>query len=125
MSISGEPRDREARAAHNQGLFRAVNERVRDLNASFSLVTKTGEWICECANDDCFEHLQLSADEYETIRQEGTRFLVAASDAHVWPDVEQVTQRYERYWVVEQNGRAGELSKRTDPRSEGSLSFRT
>src|SRR6266704_1208380 len=107
MSIS-EPRDREVRAAENQSLFREVNERVKDLNVRFSFVTKIGDWICECANDTCFEHLALSADE------------------HVWPDVERVTERNTRYWVVEMNDRAGELAKRANPRShEGPLSVHT
>ena len=125
MSVS-EPRDREVRAAENQSLFREVNERVKDLNVSFSFVTKVGEWICECANDTCFEHLALSADEYEAIRQDGASFLVATSDEHVWPDVERVTERNGRYWVVEMNDRAAELAKRANPRShKGPLSLPT
>jgi hypothetical protein len=126
MSITGEPRDREVRAAENQSLFREVNERVKDLNVRFSFVTKVGDWICECANDTCFEHLALSADEYEAIRQDGASFGVATSDEHVLPDVERVTERNTRYWVVEMNDRAGELAKRADPRShEGPLSVHT
>ena len=125
VSIS-EPRDREVRAAENQSLFREVNERVKDLNVRFSFVTKVGDWICECANDTCFEHLALSADEYEAIRQDGASFVVATSDEHVWPDVERVTERNTRYWVVEMNDRAGELAKRANPRPhEGPLSVHT
>jgi hypothetical protein len=126
MSITGEPRDREVRAAENQSLFREVNERVKDLNVRFSFVTKVGDWICECANDTCFEHLALSADEYEAIRQDGASFVVATSDEHVWPDVERVSERNTRYWVVEMNDRAGELAKRANPRShERPLSVHT
>ena len=126
MSITGEPRDREVRAAENQSLFREVNERVKDLNVRFSFVTKVGDWICECANDTCFEHLALSADEYEAIRRDGASFVVATSDEHVWPDVERVTERNTRYWVVEMNDRASELAKRANPRPhEGPLSVHT
>jgi hypothetical protein len=41
---------------------------ARSVQVSF--VTKAGEWICECANDEYFQHLALSADKYEAIRHE-------------------------------------------------------
>src|SRR5256885_5725586 len=40
----------------------------------------------------CVERIELSAQEYEAIRENGTRFFVAPGDDHVWPDVEQVTE---------------------------------
>ena len=39
---------------------------------------------------------------------DGTHFFVAPSDAHVFLDVERVTERNELYWVVEKFGKAGE-----------------
>ena len=118
MSITYDLSDRQEQAAKNQGLFREINERVKELNEGFSLVSPIGEWICECANDKCTETVAMSADEYEAIRSDGVRFFVAPDDEHVWPDVERVTDRNERYWIVEKFGQAGKLAIDADPRSD-------
>lgn len=96
--------DREARAAANHVLFCGVNERVKDVNEGFSVVVPMGEWVCECANDTCFERIELSAEEYAATREDGTHFVVAPSGEHFWPDVERVVERRDRYWVVEKVG---------------------
>jgi hypothetical protein len=108
--------DRGSRAARNQSLFREINERVKQLNEGFSMVLPVGEWICECADDACVERIELSAAEYEAVRDDGTHFLVAPGDEHVYLDVEIVTDRNDRYWVVEKFGTAGEVADSLDPR---------
>jgi hypothetical protein len=115
MSVAEDP---GTRAARNQSLFREINERVKQLNEGFSLVLPVGEWICECADDTCVERIELSAAEYEAVRIDGRHFLVAPGDEHVFLDVERVTERTDRYWVVEKFGTAGEMADRFDPRSE-------
>ena|SRR5712691_3167374 len=114
MSVSSD--ERASRAASNQSFFREINERVKDLNEGFSLVLPLGDWVCECADQLCATRIELSADEYEAVRQNGTRFLVAPGDQHVWLDVEHVTERNARYWVVETRGEAAVVSERFDPR---------
>jgi hypothetical protein len=111
--------DRSARAARNQSLFREINERVRDLNEGFSLVLPLGEWVCECADHLCAQRISLSASEYESVRENGTFFVVAPGDQHVWEDVERVTERTDRYWVVETLGETAAESERIDPRLHG------
>jgi hypothetical protein len=108
--------DRAGRAARNQSLFREINERVKQLNDGFSMVLPVGEWICECADDTCVERIELSAQAYEVVRADGTHFIVAPGDAHVFPEVERITERSELYWVVEKFGRAGEAADRLNPR---------
>jgi hypothetical protein len=108
---------RAARGARSQGLFRNVNERVEEINRVFSAAVPLADWICECAADECTERIEMTTDEYEAIRADGRRFAVAPSDAHVVPDIEKVVERYERYWVVEKTGDAGELAAQVDPRS--------
>jgi hypothetical protein len=120
MSTGSEDRrDRETRAVMNQSLFREINERVRDLNEGFSMVLPVGEWICECANDTCTERIEMSPEEYEAIRQDGARFFVAPSNEHILADSQRITERHDRYWVVEKTGEPRELAKRADPRSDG------
>src|SRR5947209_12663045 len=109
--------ERASRAGRNQSFFREINERVKDLNEGFSLVLPLGDWVCECAEEMCVARIELSADEYEGIRRNGTRFLVAPGDKHVWSDVEDVMERHDRYWVVEKLGEAARVSEQFDPRS--------
>jgi hypothetical protein len=108
--------DRGSHAARKQSLFRDINERVKQLNEGFSMVLPVGEWICECADDACVEQIELSPVEYEAVRDDGTHFLVAPGDEHVYLDVEIVTERNDRYWVVEKFGAAGTEADRLDPR---------
>ena len=108
--------DRGTLAARNQSLFREINERVKQLNDGFSMVLPVGEWICECADDTCVERIELSAQAYEAVRTNGKHFVVAPGEAHVYPDVERVTERTDHYWVVEKFGKAGEDADRFNPR---------
>jgi hypothetical protein len=109
---------RAERAAHNQSLFRSVNEQIKDLNRELGLSSDFGppppvrEWVCECANSSCMERIPLSQEEYAAVRTNGHRFLIAPDQAHVFPDVEEVTERHETYWVVEKIGAAREISER-------------
>ncbi|HEX7582904.1 MAG TPA: hypothetical protein VF321_07435 [Gaiellaceae bacterium] len=118
--------DRAARAAKNQVLFRRANERVKELNEVFSLVVPLGDWMCECANADCVERVEMSVPAYEAVRRHEARFFVTPSDRHFWPDVERVIEHNDRYWVVEKIGQAGGAAARDDVRpGRGPLPLRT
>jgi hypothetical protein len=108
-----------ALGARTQSLFRDVNERVREIHASFADFVPLGDWVCECAENDCGERIQLTIEEYESVRANPKRFAVAASDEHVFDDIEDVVERKDRFWVVEKDGPAGELAARVDPRRVG------
>ena len=126
MMFSEVLRDRAARAAKNQVLFRGANERVKELNEAFSLVVPLGEWMCECANTDCIERIEMSVTAYEAVRRHEARFFVTPSDRHFWPDVERVIEHNDRYWVVERTDEAGVAEARDDARSSrGPLPLRT
>ena len=119
-------RDRAARAAKNQVLFRGASERVKELNEAFSLVVPLGEWMCECANTDCIERIEMSVAAYEAVRRHEARFFVTPSDKHFWPDVERVIEHNDRYWVVERIGQAGRAATPDDTRpGRGPLPLRT
>jgi hypothetical protein len=111
--------ERAARGARTQSLFRDVNERVREINHVFSDVLPLGDWMCECADDACTARVEVSTAEYEAVRAVPTHFIVAPKDTHVFFEIEHVTERTDRYWVVEKDGEAAELAARVDPRSIG------
>ncbi len=112
MAISHDLNDRQARAGRNQSLFREINDRMRDLNEGFSVVTPdSGEWVCECADESCIELIRMSLSEYEAVRANPNRFFVKPDDEHLLPDVEQVVERTDRYWVVEKFGAGAEVAE--------------
>jgi hypothetical protein len=103
--------EREARAARNQSLFRAVNERLEDLNHAFESVSDTFTIACECADTTCVEMVQIKSEEYEAVRAEPRHFVVCPD--HVYPDVEVVVREVEGFVVVEKMGLAGEIAEAT------------
>jgi hypothetical protein len=110
---SGSQRDREVRAARNQSLFRAVNEKLRELNQVFSNVTETYAVACECADTTCVETLHIGMQEYLDVREHPSRFVVLAD--HVIFDVERVVAQNDGYAVVEKNIDVSEIVEPTEP----------
>ncbi len=109
----------EGRVARNQSRFREINERIEPSNAAHNWVDPPfADWVCECARPDCSVAVRLTIGEYESVRSDPAKFLVAPSDEHVLPEIEQIVERNERYWVVEKLGVAGDVSEDLDPRSD-------
>jgi hypothetical protein len=96
--------EREVRAARNQALFRAVNEKVKELEESFASSTGRFTIACECADTDCLETIEIQQQDYVAVRAEPRHFAVLSG--HVYPDVEGVVRESERYVVVEKTGTA-------------------
>jgi len=108
--------DRQRRIGENEAIFRQVNERVSELNRSFSLVLDRGDYLCECGSEDCVERIALTPEEYELVRSEATHFFV--KPGHVAPDVEDVVRSDPEYEIVrKREGEAAALARATDPRS--------
>lgn len=108
---------KQERAAHNQSLFRDINENVEHLNHALGELSGPGAWVCECANPVCTELIRASMDQYEAVRADATRFLVAPGDKHVFAEVERIVERREAYWVVEKFGEAATVAGQLDPRA--------
>ena len=105
---------REERLAQNEILFRQVNERI---------VAITDQWsgnldlICECADDKCTARMDLKLGEYEQLRQNSHRFAVLPG--HEFPDIEEVVDRNERYFVVEKHVETHNQVEAADQRTPG------
>ena len=106
--------ERELRAARNQSLFRAVNEKIRDLNEAFAAISDRFVIACECADTNCLETLQISGEEYAAVREQPRWFAVL--HGHVYFDVERVVRESDRYVVVEKIAAAAELAERLHTR---------
>ena len=101
-------------AARHQTVFREVNENIAKLT---DLVTETGYclFVCECSDVNCAESLEITAPEYEAVREHGARFLVAPG--HQLDAIEQVVNGNGRFLVVEKLGQAGEIANAANPRT--------
>ena len=107
--------ERGARVGMNEALFRAVNERVEDLNEAFATVTEAFEVVCECGDAGCVAQISIASDVYERVRAGATLFIVVAG--HETPEIEEVVDKQDAYYIVRKDA---ELPKRiaeeTDPR---------
>jgi len=106
-----ESHEREIRAARNQALFRALNEKIREVNLEFSVATENLVIACECADVTCVEMIDISSDEYASVRRHPQQFAVL--EGHVYPEVEKVVALNHTHVVVEKLARAGAIAEAT------------
>lgn len=108
--------ERKRRIGENEALYRAVNERIEDLNEAFGTVTETMGVVCECGKLECTEQIDLDLPTYERVRSDPTWFVVLPG--HEIPDVEDIVERQGTFTIVRKDpGDAAELARETDPRS--------
>jgi hypothetical protein len=91
--------EREVRAARNQSLFRAVNEKLRQLNESFEGLTDTFAIACECSHLHCVELIEIPADAYDEVRRSPRTFVVLPEHADTL--IERITDEGREYAIVE------------------------
>jgi hypothetical protein len=103
------------RIAKTEALFRNVNEGIRE--ASDRLETEVGDFICECGDSTCTEHVRLPLEEYERVREHPTRFVVRPG--HVKGPIERVVEQEPHYSVIEKLDRVvARIARRFNPRPE-------
>jgi hypothetical protein len=101
--------------AKTEALFRNVNEEICDASGRFE--AEIGEFVCECGDPTCTEHVEVPLTEYEHVRRHATRFVVRPG--HVKGPVEQIVERNRRYTVVEKVDRVvASIARRLNPRPE-------
>lgn len=87
----------QRRLAHNEALFRAVNDEVEAVEERYG--SRDGGFVCECADARCSETIRISLEEYARIREDSQRFVVVPG--HEVPEIERVVERHDGYVVVE------------------------
>jgi hypothetical protein len=103
--------EREIRAARNQALFRAINEKMLDLNEAFGEIVGNFDIACECSRIDCVELLEIPPDAYRAVRSNPRTFVVRVE--HVDPAVEGVRSNHVGYVVVEAIGHGAQVADAT------------
>ena len=101
----------EARLARNEVMFRAINERIRELADRFEhIATSALAFICECADETCVERIFLSPAQYDDVRAIPARFVVIPGH-EVTPLVEKVVFRSPGFLIVRKVGIAAEIAR--------------
>ncbi|HEV3484918.1 MAG TPA: hypothetical protein VG106_05895 [Vicinamibacterales bacterium] len=105
----GTQQEREIRAARNQAMFRAINEKLAEMADAVSSATRSFSIACECADTSCVDILEVAAADYEAVRAEPRRFFVLPG--HVYPDVERVVDETAAFVVVEKIASAADVAE--------------
>jgi hypothetical protein len=99
--------------ARNEAFFRAVNEGIAEASERFE--STEAEFLCECGDAACTHRIEVSLEEYESVRDHPTRFLVRRG--HAEPEVEEIVHRRPGYAIVEKLDRvAAAIARRLNPR---------
>jgi hypothetical protein len=107
--------DRGRRIGQNEVVFREVNERLRELGESFSLVGELAEFVCECGDSACTDRVRMPLSDHERIRSNPKWFLVVMG--HEELDYEVVVEEKDGYAIVEKlPGGPAEIAINDDPR---------
>jgi hypothetical protein len=89
---------REARAAQNELVFRAVNEQIVKMTGRFRAQLSDIDIVCECADAACVGPIRIDAAAFGEIKEAEGTFLVLPG--HEDESVEEVVTRREDYVVV-------------------------
>lgn|ERR671922_2697232 len=102
------------RVARTESLFRDVNERIAE--AAKKLGSDYAEFVCECADAECSDRFSAQLEEYDEVRADGRRFLVA--QGHEEPEFERVVDRRTGHGIVrkDKDARVAAEVSRLNPR---------
>ena len=104
------------RVGLNESIFRQVNEQIESLNHGFGSDLETLTVICECADGECTDRIEIAVSEYEQVRANPRRYVVVPG--HELPEFESIVESREGYDIVQKrSGEAAKLAEETDPRS--------
>ena len=102
----------ELRIAKTESQFREVNERIAESADDVGL--QQVDLVCECADPECGHRIEAALDEYERVRSDGARFVVAPE--HHVPEHEAVIESRPGYRIVEKLRAVGAAARRLNPR---------
>jgi hypothetical protein len=104
----------------NEVRFRDFNEWIKASNRRMGSQRATHEYICECSDASCRQVIELSDQEYEGIRGDSARFVIALN--HENPEIDAVVAQNGRFTTVETlPGSAERIARASDPRRDDRL----
>jgi hypothetical protein len=105
-------RSEELRIAKTESQFRDVNERIAESADDVGL--QQAALVCECADAECGHQIEASLEDYEQVRSDGARFVVAPE--HHVPEHEEVVESRPGYRIVQKLRAVGAAARRLNPR---------
>ena len=99
--------------SRNEALIREVNERMAEVDkateeSNFAPDETLFEFLCECGSDSetgaCVEHVSMTINEYDQVRQQDDRFVVYPGHESDW--IEWVVFRNDRFVIVDKRAEA-------------------
>lgn len=105
-------RTEELRIAKTESAFRDVNERIADSAQQIGL--EQAALVCECADPECGHRIDAPLEDYEEVRADGARFLVAPQHEEV--EHERVVETRPGYRIIEKLRAVGSAARRLNPR---------
>lgn len=94
-------------------MFRAINERIRELAGRFEQTANddaTLSFLCECSDETCVERIELTTQQYDDVRGIPARFVVRPGH-EATPLVERVVYRSETFVIVRKIGIAADIAR--------------
>jgi hypothetical protein len=104
----------DRRLAENEALFRSVNEAIDTTAARQGTDEHLYEFLCECSDPSCGRRIQLTLEEYESVRGRGDQF--ALISGHEDERIERVVEHHDRYQIVQKTGIGADVARELDPR---------
>jgi hypothetical protein len=99
--------------ARTEAVFREVNEAIA--RTADGMDSVKADFVCECSDPHCAHRLTAELEDYERVRAEPTRFLLAPG--HEREEVERVVEEEGEYAVVEKfEPVVAEIVRAMDPR---------
>ena len=95
-------REKPAAPAEPGMLFRSVNERIRELVASWA---STYDFVCECLDERCFVPVAMTAPEFDAVCADVDIYIVAPG--HERPGADEVIQASGHYTLVSRRASHG------------------
>jgi len=98
----------DERVGENEALYRTVNEKIEDLNATFGTLTESMTVVCECGHLQCMQQIELGVP------------------GHEMPDVETLVEENARsFGVRKEPGGPAELARARPTRARSSAGGET
>ena len=107
---------RQERIAEIEVLFRAGNERMMAWpeNQERAALGERVTLLCECGRRRCPARVALTGAEYEAVRDDPSRFVIA--HGHEFLEAEDVVEEHDGYVVVRKHDEVRALVERMDLR---------
>jgi hypothetical protein len=101
--------------AINETRSRQTNEWIQEANDRFGAEHPMDEYRCECSDGQCGDIVSLTRPEYEAVRADGLRFVIALN--HENPEIDRLVASHERYSIVAKlPGEPAHIALDSDPR---------